>query len=43
MPNIIRYLAVLIALVALPAHSYSQTANKGMEGFTGVDIVGGQI
>ena len=35
----IRFLAVLIAVVALSPHSYSQTMNKGMEGYTGVDII----
>lgn len=39
MPNIIRYLAVLIALVALPPHSYPQTTGKLLEGITSVDIV----
>ena len=39
MPSIIRFLAVLIAFVALSPHSYSQTLDKGMAGFTKVGII----
>ena len=38
MPNMIKYLAVLIALVALSPHGYSQTLNNVLEGVTSVRI-----
>ena len=38
MPNIIRFLAVLIAFVALSPHSYSQTVGKVLEGITSVQV-----
>ena len=38
MKAFVRYVAVFIAFVVLSPHSYSQTLNKGMEGFTSVNI-----
>ena len=39
MPNIIRFLAVLIAVVALSPHSYSQTVGNDLEGVRSVKII----
>ena len=38
MPSITRFLAILIALVALSPHGYSQTPHKTLEGITSIGI-----